>query len=140
MKNRKITIIMTTGNDAFQTDEDVLMAMRKLVVKLETHGIEDCGILDGNGRTVGTVKVEDDEPAYSHRYSVKVCPDCGHDLTQRGGVIIETTDGDNVTEHIRSRLDNTGTVVDVNDVIEDGLHSDTLCSKCNESLADYEES
>jgi hypothetical protein len=74
---------------------------------------------------------------FFHRYSIKKCPECRHDLAQTGGVEIEITDGYGNRE-IPSRLDETGTVVDVDGVIENGLHSDTLCGKCGEPLNEYE--
>jgi hypothetical protein len=76
---------------------------------------------------------------YLHRYSVKACPECGHELTQADGVTIEITDGYGNRE-IPSRLDDIGTVVDEDDVIQDGKHSDTLCGKCRQPLNEYEES
>lgn len=75
---------------------------------------------------------------YSHSYSVLACPECGNDLTRPSGVTIETYEEGEGNKYLPSRLDNDGTVQDVDDVIEDGLHSDTLCGKCSLPLNDYE--
>lgn len=75
---------------------------------------------------------------YHHFYSVRECPECGRDLTAPGSVIIETYEEGEGHNYLLSRLNKDGELEDVNDVIEDGLHSDTLCAVCNEPLNDYE--
>lgn len=137
MTNRTITLVMTTGNDAFQTDEDVIATLSTLLARMKRDGVcSGMKIMDANGRSVGTVKVEDSD--WSHQYNVKVCPECENDLTKPGGVTIETYEDGKGNKYLPSRLDDNGFVVDVDDVIENGLHSDTLCGSCTDSLNEYE--
>lgn len=73
---------------------------------------------------------------YQHCYSVKTCPSCNQDLTVPGHVVLVAS----VNEALHSfptRLDQTGLLVDVDQLIENGYHSDTECS-CGERLTDYE--
>ena len=75
---------------------------------------------------------------FSHRYSVRRCPECQNDLTQPDGVTIETADQDNDNKYLSSRLTSNGTVIDVDCVIKNGFRSDTLCGKWSRPLNEYE--
>lgn len=58
--DRKITITMTTGNEGFQTDYNVIAVLMTLAKELEMRGvIESRRIRDVNGNTIGTIKVEE---------------------------------------------------------------------------------
>lgn len=57
--DRKITIIMTTGNEGFQTDYDVIEVLKDLIRAIEVAGIASRRVRDVNGNTIGTVKVEE---------------------------------------------------------------------------------
>lgn len=49
-----LTLIITLGNDAMQTGEDVAAALRTVAAKMETAGTGANGrIRDTNGNTVG---------------------------------------------------------------------------------------
>lgn len=73
-----------------------------------------------------------------YRYRVTTCPYCGNDLTEEDGITIEgNCDGFAVTA-VASRLEPDGTLVDAFDIVERGLHSETRCGRCDESLV-YEE-
>ena len=75
---------------------------------------------------------------FRHQYSVTVCPDCGNDLAAESGVTIESFRDGIGTGMVASKLDADGVLIDVFDLIADGLHSDTECGKCGLSLADLE--
>lgn len=77
-----------------------------------------------------------DEP-FAHRYP-KLCPFCQADLTRPGSVKLCYTVGDDEIYETLSRLDEAGLLEDVNDLIANGYHSDTTCSKCLNSLAEHE--
>lgn len=74
---------------------------------------------------------------YTHQYSTKTCPACGIALTQPNTVRFETSDGDTTTGVYGTCLDNDGFIVDVDDMIAQGLHSGTRC-KCGQPLDGYE--
>ena len=54
----KIKIEMKTGNEAFQTMEDVALALRELARRL-AYGQTPTKVMDANGQSVGTVKITD---------------------------------------------------------------------------------
>ncbi len=57
----KITITMTTGNDVFQTDEDIANALRILAERIERHGVDEVSkVMDANGQSVGAVVTEEE--------------------------------------------------------------------------------
>jgi hypothetical protein len=78
------------------------------------------------------------EVIFSHRYSCLKCPFCQNDLTRPDGVEIETYEEGNGNQYFKSRLDESGLLEDVFDVVADGLHSDTHCSVCDKALNEYE--
>jgi hypothetical protein len=80
---------------------------------------------------------EDGEPRFAHRYP-KLCPFCQSDLARPESVKLCYTVGDDEIYETPSRLDETGLLEDVNDLIANGYHSDTTCSKCLNSLAEHE--
>jgi len=75
----------------------------------------------------------------AYRYSVTKCPSCGNGLVALDGVIVVGACEGFEDTYIPSELSNTGVLNDVFDIIERGLHSDTLCGKCEDSLYPYEE-
>lgn len=86
---------------------------------------------------------------YAHRYidhetkkPLKMCPHdgCACDLTARsfdGGVTLVAAINETLHES-PSVLDEGGVLEDVDSLVENGYHSDTLCAKCGESLSAYE--
>jgi len=56
-----ITIVMKTGNDAFQDDSDVANALRELAKRIDARGLSGVSkVIDVNGCTIGTVTTSDD--------------------------------------------------------------------------------
>lgn len=86
-----------------------------------------------------------DPPRYTHRYVTETgepladCPLCGEDLVT-GGVLVTLSVAGRLVENVPSRLNAAGVLQDTEDgAIAAGFHSETRCSWCDESLADYEE-
>jgi hypothetical protein len=77
-----------------------------------------------------------DKP-FAHRYA-KRRPFCQSDLARPESVKLCYTVGDDEIYETPSRLDEMGLLEDVNDLIANGYHSDTTCSKCLNSLAEHE--
>lgn len=62
------------------------------------------------------------------------CPDCLHDLTQEGGVVVVLSDGEENVWEQPSRLLADGTLDDPRGTLAAGLHSVTLCGGCREQF------
>lgn len=76
---------------------------------------------------------------YSHQYDVKECPKCGASLTQENSVCVVFNDGRQPQNlPTVSCLDETGMLVDVFDIVENGHHIDSECNKCGFSLSNHE--
>lgn len=74
---------------------------------------------------------------WEHRYSVTSCPRCKADFRAPASIdMVVSVDG--ATTRIMTKLDPYGLLVDVNKLIANGYHSDTLCGSCSVSLADRE--
>lgn len=76
-------------------------------------------------------------------YSVVVCPKCSADLTESDALLIETVTNSGVRSETKDFLigdggDGVGVLADSDGLVEAGLHSETFCSSCHQSLADYE--
>ena len=75
--------------------------------------------------------------SHQHRYP-PWCPECKAQLWEDGAIEMEfTADGVSV-QRAATRLDRTGYLQDVNNVIAAGLHSGTRCAACEAALDDYE--
>ena len=74
---------------------------------------------------------------FSHRYSITKCPDCGADLTAKHSVRFNA-DGDGLAASVSSNLTADGELVDVYQLIAKGLHTGSVCSKCELPLDEYE--
>ena len=77
------------------------------------------------------------KPEFHHRYCVTLCPNCHNKLNEPNGVIILVNIGEGFHQ-IKTELDNEGLLIDVDSVVANGYHNDTLCSECEESLNEYE--
>lgn len=75
---------------------------------------------------------------YQYTYGVTQCPECLADLTHTGAVAVElaTEAGSRFKEPALLRP--SGELVARIGYIEGGLHSDTRCAACGQSLADWE--
>jgi hypothetical protein len=51
--------------------------------------------------------------------------------------VLYTIDGERVAE-VASQLSLDGSLLDVNRVVANGYHSDTVCARCGESLSELE--
>jgi hypothetical protein len=70
---------------------------------------------------------------YQHRYP-KECPHCSADLlTHHSLLVLFSIDGTEVARN--SQLDENGILMDVDRLIANGYHSDTICDKCAESIS-----
>jgi hypothetical protein len=75
---------------------------------------------------------------YAYRYSnesgvpLVTCPECGGDLTADGGIMLVVS-GYRPLE-LRSRLDSSGNLIDVDDQVATGHHGGTYCGRCGELL------
>ncbi len=87
-------------------------------------------------------------PGYAYRYfsltpgkdnmPLSRCPGCLSDLTVDDAVAIELTSGDHQWE-VPSSLDGSGALLDPSSEVYQGLHSQTLCSRCRQPLADFDD-
>jgi hypothetical protein len=81
--------------------------------------------------------------SYAYRYTTEKggplqrCPECRTSLVRDGGVEIELTNG-KVTWVTRSKLDDSGRLLDPDQEVGEGLHSATLCAFCEETLVDMD--
>jgi hypothetical protein len=65
---------------------------------------------------------------------VKMCPECGEDFTEEGGITLELSDGVGSQWEVPARLDGDGFIIDPGQV---GQHSATFCGCCNALLITY---
>ena len=75
-------------------------------------------------------------PEFKHRYPVR-CPECGLDLTAEDSVLVECSILDQIVS-FSSKLDERGWLIDKDNVVTNGYHSNTTCSHCDEALDDHE--
>jgi len=80
---------------------------------------------------------EDGEPRCAHRYP-RLCPFCQSDLTRPRSVRLVFSLSDGIPRETASQLDGTGLLEDVDGVVANGHHNDTICSECGDSLAEHE--
>jgi hypothetical protein len=66
------------------------------------------------------------------------CVTCGADLAKEDGVQVTFSSGSHTWEQ-GSSLDDSGTLIDVDGLVEKGLHSGTTCTECGQDLVEYEE-
>lgn len=69
------------------------------------------------------------------------CPNCGHDLTRPGGVVVETVMNCTPSEFKSRVIAETGDLVDSDDgQVAKGFHSQTCCGnpRCSEALTEWE--
>ena len=79
------------------------------------------------------------EAGYSYQYDTTTCPECNHDLTQEGGVLLGVSIGERVSEY-RTELLPDGTLIDVDNLVHNGYHSYTVCgnNECGADLGENE--
>jgi hypothetical protein len=122
---------------------DVLERIVTLVKQGYTSGVEPSWSLKGEEGTKNDEQRLGDPTEYTHKYSVSECPECDNDLTSKndgGGVtIVYGEDGDTEKECVSVLAGDNNTLVDVDDVIEQGWHKQTLCRMCSHDLADEED-
>lgn len=70
---------------------------------------------------------------YTHKYPM-TCPHCQADLTKENACLAYFSIAGR-TESFPSQLEGDGSLIDVDDLIANGYHSDTECATCSESLA-----
>lgn len=77
---------------------------------------------------------------HKHTYRCSHCPECGSRLTDGDAVVIVySAGGDERHTTIESYLDEVNlTLQDVNGIVAKGLHVDTECRNCGESLCNEE--
>jgi hypothetical protein len=75
---------------------------------------------------------------FRHRYKVTECPECGANLLLPNSVDVEFVATGSMPWVTPSRLGAGAELVDTDGNIAKGLHSDTRCSACGESLSDHE--
>lgn len=74
------------------------------------------------------------DPATEEESPLASCPDCGHDLTREGGVVVVLSDGEENVWEQPSRLLVDGTLDDPRGTLAAGLHAGTLCGGCREQF------
>lgn len=74
---------------------------------------------------------------YTYVYGVTVCPSCGHNLQEEGGITVECV-VDGKTVEVADRLDHNGILQDDEMMVANGKHSATFCGGCLEPLIEYE--
>ena len=66
------------------------------------------------------------------------CPECGHSLTNTGGILIVLSDGFDLSWQQLSFLDDVGDLVDPTGSIDAGMAWLTVCGGCEEALNNLE--
>jgi len=74
---------------------------------------------------------------YTYSYSLITCPNCGQEFTTDGGILLIVSLGGSPIE-LYTRLATEGELIDVDDMVKNGYHSQTCCAKCREDLRDLE--
>jgi len=72
----------------------------------------------------------------SYSYTVTRCPKCKADLTKEDAISLVTSAGG--VRETPTRLDEDGDLIDVEDLVANGYHSETRCGSCDKSLVDFE--
>jgi hypothetical protein len=67
------------------------------------------------------------------------CPDCGHGLATADGDVVAQFVSNGSSRRVRTCLDSTGTLPDLDGSVTAGHHAGTMCGKCGRELSDYEE-